>query len=205
MCVGTRDIPKPLCPRHLSTSFHLAYSSLLAIHPAQSLLTPYPVAPRIPLPVWLELEAVLSIAHNGLTPLSAPSSGQSQHQTMVRPLLSELSVSSHLPYLERGECHSVSLPLECQAAFWSPGASSLPHPHPHPQPHPASLVLSHHGNRISKWEGLESPHILPPPLVSHCAPPSVAPGSTHVEEEGLQMWEEVRKGQSSPWVPAQLP
>lgn len=42
-------------------------------------------------------------------------------------------------------------------------SSVLPHLRPHPQPHPTSPVLSHHGDRISKWEGLESPHILPPP------------------------------------------
>lgn len=45
----------------------------------------------------------------------------------------------------------------------SPKGSVQPHPRPHPQPCPASLVLSHHGDCISKWEGLESPHILPPP------------------------------------------
>lgn len=55
-------------------------------------------------------------------------------------------------------------------AFRSPSASFPPPSHPHPQPHPTSLVLSHHGDRISKWEGLESPHILPPPLLSRCAP-----------------------------------
>lgn len=95
-------------------------------------------------------------------PLSAPSLGQSQSQTMARPRLSELSVLP-LPYLELGDA---------AAAFPSAWNARLPvsqclrpchTPAPHPQPHPASLVLGHHDNHISKWEGLESPHILPPP------------------------------------------
>lgn len=56
-----------------------------------------------------------------------------------------------------------SLPLECQAVPVSQCLRPCHTPAPHPQPHPASLVLSHHGDRISKWEGLESPHIPPPP------------------------------------------
>lgn len=59
--------------------------------------------------------------------------------------------------------HCASLPLECRAVPVSQCLRPCHAPAPHPQPHPASLVLSHHGDRISKWEGLESPHILPPP------------------------------------------
>lgn len=93
-------------------------------------------------------------------PLSAPFLGPEPAPDNGPSSLSELPALL-LPYLVLGDAPRFPPPgtpgsLVCQS-------SVLPHLRPHPQPHPTSPVLSHHGDRISKWEGLESPHILPPP------------------------------------------
>ena len=80
---------------------------------------------------------------------------------MDRPLHSEPS-ALRLPYLELG--YAAAFPSLWNARLSVSQCLRPCHtPASHPQPHPASLVLSYHGNCISKWEGLESPHILPPP------------------------------------------
>lgn len=165
----------PSTPTHTYLFLSLQVSSILiAIHThthTHSInLTSYPVPLGLPLPVWLVLEAALSITHNGLTSLSAPPQGRVSARQWPAPLFRTVC---RLPCFLPGARDSAVLPSPWNArrlAFRSPSASFPPPSHPHPQPHPTSLVLSHHGDRISKWEGLESPHILPPPLLSHCAP-----------------------------------
>lgn len=137
-------------------------------------LTPYPVPLGFPLPVWLVLEAALNITHNGLTSLFSPPQGRVSARQWPAPLFRTVCrLSRFLP--GAGDAFELPSPWNARRLGFPVSQcllpATLPPPsHPHPQPHPTSLVLSHHGDRISKWEGLESPHILPPPLLSRCAP-----------------------------------
>lgn len=155
-CERHEGVPKPHSPRYPPP----LSPGLSAARPARS-PGPLPAQPWVPPPVCLGPEAGRASHTMGqrCRP-SAPSSGQGPRQTMARPLLPELSALRRPPYLEP---RAAEVPPPGTPGSQSPKGSVQPHPRPHPQPCPASLVLSHHGDCISKWEGLESPHILPPP------------------------------------------